>query len=1025
MKVVLERRAERARATNRQVSDQTWINDREKKLAAQLQAASLADQNRKSRAATRICALGRGKLARLEAAELRAQHWAALVFQKWTRGAFGRKRAREARWKLLRVVPSLYALKLMRLRSREVDRVKDWIEMFDPLTNSFWYFNKAESENGIPNTCWDHPKEFNDKLTCVWHPVTYPHKSETPSNQACCMRFKTRREYNTHRIKEHSWTCCGCETINTGLTYPRCWVCNNSRAWDGTDLVAKMKAEVTKTLFKFNHPELFEQDEDDEDEDDRNEEDSLDDEESGFGLEKGLPALGPDAAMAKFEEEKKAKKEVERMKRERARAGKSNLPQLAAYNPNSRQSMMISGEQFNQSTGFATAMASDGDSAAWGQESGVLDPIEIVPTLKTDIAVVKSEVNRGVRVDQYLTVCRKFKKGTCTKTTCPRAHPGLRDNAELFPVEGKGKRGAFMVQVCWDWIVRGKCNDGMHCTKYHSYIRPETKEIIMRLYPKRNGTRQKESASGMLVSGSVSDEIFQGYGIIEWTSGDSYCGNLKDNLRSGFGVWKSADGTKEYLGNWVRGLREGWGVLTHPVGETYVGEFVSGKMEGVGRLTSANGDIYDGNFINGKYHGIGKFQKSNGDTFIGYSHEGDAEGLGVQVYANGFKYKGYFSKNKRSGKGVAIYPNKSKYSGQWSEGYHEGFGMFVSADNACYVGQWRRGKKHGLGRYYFQNGDFYDGHFMLDHAAGHGVYFHKDTENVYVGQWEESKRCGIGTYYYKTGSVYKGYFAENDIHGKGVFLFANGSKYAGQFKNNLKHGFGKFTWPNGNHYAGNFADDKMDGHGEMIYSSGHEYRGAWKNNKKHGRGVFLSNRGNIYDGFFKNDIREGKGKQIYFPGTILEEMYDGDWVKGMRHGMGKYVYKQSEGTVYEGEWVKDLRHGKGIVRFKDGSVYSGDIKRERIEGEGTWCYKDGNQYAGSFRNGEKSGYGTHLNGTSGEIFQGDFENGVRHGRGKLTQISGNSFSGDFDHGVVRGRGTYELRCSEDDADVISLQVFGF
>lgn len=76
------------------------------------------DQNRKFRAATRICSLGRGKLARLEAAELRAQHWAALVFQKWTRGAFGRKRAREARWKKLRVVPSLYALKLMRLRSR-------------------------------------------------------------------------------------------------------------------------------------------------------------------------------------------------------------------------------------------------------------------------------------------------------------------------------------------------------------------------------------------------------------------------------------------------------------------------------------------------------------------------------------------------------------------------------------------------------------------------------------------------------------------------------------------------------------------------------------------------------------------------------------------------------------------------------------------------------------------------------------------------------------------------------------------
>ena len=49
----------------------------------------------------------------------------------------------------------------------------------------------------------------------------------------------------------------------------------------------------------------------------------------------------------------------------------------------------------------------------------------------------------------------------------------------------------------------------------------------------------------MLVSGSVSNEIFQGYGIIEWTSGDVYCGNLKDNLRHGYGIWRSADGTKE------------------------------------------------------------------------------------------------------------------------------------------------------------------------------------------------------------------------------------------------------------------------------------------------------------------------------------------------------------------------------------------------------------------------------------------------------------------------------------------------
>ena len=923
------------------------------------------------------------------------------------------------------------------------------LPQFDPLTNSFWYYNSKEMESGIPNTCWDHPKEFNDKLTCVWEPVTYPHKSTVPSNQRCCMRFKTRREYNTHRIRHHRWTCAGCETINTGMTYPRCWVCNNGRGEMGEDLAAKMKTDVTKALFRFNHPELFDEEEDGSDKDDGDdgdggenskiEDESLDEEESSYGLAGGLPTLGPDAGLEKFEEEKKARLEDAKRKQTRRASGLGDLPQIAAYDPNSRQSLMIKARKKSVPGGTAFS-GTDGDggseAASWGGTDGIFgdggdamlleeEEVELVPTLKTDISIVKKEVLMGWKVDQYLTVCRRFKKGNCTKTTCPRAHPGLRDNAELLPVEGKGKRGAFMVQVCWDWIVSGRCPNGMNCTKYHSYIRPATQEIVARLYPKRNGMRQKVSASGMLVSGNVENEIFQGYGIIEWTNGDVFSGSIKDNYRDGFGVWKSADGTKEYVGNWERGLRCGWGVLTHPVGEQYVGEFASGKMEGVGELVSSNGDRYEGNFLNGKYHGLGKFTKSNGDSYVGYSFAGEASGMGVQVYADGFKYKGEFVKNKRSGKGVAIYPNKSKYSGNWHEGSHEGFGMFVSSDNSCYVGQWRRGKKHGYGRYYFPNGDFYDGEFYGNHANGHGVYFHGDTQNVYVGQWEKSMRCGIGTYYYKTGSVYKGYFKDNNIHGRGVFDYETGAKYSGQFRDNLKHGFGTFTWPTGNKYKGNFCDDKMSGHGSMDYAAGHSYVGQWENNKKHGRGVFTSNRGNIYDGHFLEDVKNGKGKMTYFPGTILQEEYDGDWKDGMRWGLGKYVYKQSEGVVYEGQWVKDLRHGKGIVRFKDGSVYNGDIKKERIEGEGTWIYNDGSQYMGSFRSGLKNGHGTHLNGRTGEIFQGEFTDGVRNGKGKLTEINGNSFQGMFDYGVVKGRGTYELHCSEHDKDVISLRVFGF
>jgi len=92
MKVVLQRRAERERAASRQLSDQLWINSREVRLVDYTNAERKAAEDMKNRAATKICAMGRGKLGRMEAAELRAMYWAALVFQKWTRGAFGRKR---------------------------------------------------------------------------------------------------------------------------------------------------------------------------------------------------------------------------------------------------------------------------------------------------------------------------------------------------------------------------------------------------------------------------------------------------------------------------------------------------------------------------------------------------------------------------------------------------------------------------------------------------------------------------------------------------------------------------------------------------------------------------------------------------------------------------------------------------------------------------------------------------------------------------------------------------------------------
>ena len=92
---MLDRRFEEQRAEDRLQSNAAWIKNREEKLNAALAKKKKDEEDRQNLAASRIEALVRGKLSRIEAAELRELHRAATIFQKWTRGAQGRKRARE------------------------------------------------------------------------------------------------------------------------------------------------------------------------------------------------------------------------------------------------------------------------------------------------------------------------------------------------------------------------------------------------------------------------------------------------------------------------------------------------------------------------------------------------------------------------------------------------------------------------------------------------------------------------------------------------------------------------------------------------------------------------------------------------------------------------------------------------------------------------------------------------------------------------------------------------------------------
>lgn len=64
--------------------------------------------------------------------------------------------------------------------------------------------------------------------------------------------------------------------------------------------------------------------------------------------------------------------------------------------------------------------------------------------------------------------------------------------------------------------------------------------------------------------------------------------------------------------------------------------------------------------------------------------------------------------------------------------------------------------------------------------------------------------------------------------------------------------------------------------------------------------------------------------------------------------------KDANGTLYEGEWVGEKHEGRGI-QIKDGNRYDGQFVDNQYHGYGRLVKSSGDIYQGQFENGAQSG----------------------------------------------------------------------
>ena len=222
-----------------------------------------------------------------------------------------------------------------------------------------------------------------------------------------------------------------------------------------------------------------------------------------------------------------------------------------------------------------------------------------------------------------------------------------------------------------------------------------------------------------------------------------------------------------------------------------------------------------------------------------------------------------------------------------------------------------------------------------------------NDELIYEGGYLKGTRNGIGKEYYFNDVIFEGEYKNGKKNGKGKEYYYSGEiKFEGEYLNGKKWKGKEY-----NQYTNEFSEI-INGNGFM------------KEYSKKGKLIF--------EGEYINGEKNGKGKEYYNDGIIH---FDGEYSKGKRNGNGKEFNRYGK-LVFEGEFLYDKKwNGNGF------------------DNEGNIIYR--------IKNGKGFVKETYF---GKQIFEGDYIDGERNGKGKIYDNMILIFEGEFLKGKKNGKG---------------------
>ena len=158
-----------------------------------------------------------------------------------------------------------------------------------------------------------------------------------------------------------------------------------------------------------------------------------------------------------------------------------------------------------------------------------------------------------------------------------------------------------------------------------------------------------------------------------------------------------------------------------------------------------------------------------------------------------------------------------------------------------------------------------------------------------------------------------------------------------------------------------------------------------------------------YHGDFNEEgDKNGIGKMIIINNDNEKIFYQGIWKNDILNE-GNIYYEN--GAEYKGKISKYLRDGQGKY-ISDLEVYDGDWKEDKRDGKGEIEYKDGTKYKGDFANNKFNGNGE-MKWKDGTYYKGEFFNNTPHGKGYLKGANNHLYFGNFEKGFYHGEGEFK------------------